>query len=184
MTEAAANSVLKVFEEPPEHVLILATSDRPGMIPATVRSRMQQYFLRPISKQDVTAEDRSALLAAEGRIGLVQEWKASPDLLRQQQQYAEEFLQSLLGEQHPPITEAIEERLDVEAMVVRTLLFQQLGIRRPLPWTLSPEVVDRVQQRLPFATLVHALDAYHQRHIYFLTNVSPRNVYEDLHQRF
>ncbi len=54
MNMNAANALLKLLEEPPEHsVLILATSE-PGRLPATVRSRcMEQPLTRPDTKSSL-----------------------------------------------------------------------------------------------------------------------------------
>lgn len=42
MTTSAANSLLKTLEEPPGDAVLLLVSDRPGRLPATVRSRCQR----------------------------------------------------------------------------------------------------------------------------------------------
>lgn len=42
MTLAAANSLLKSLEEPPGNTVLLLVSERPGRLPATVRSRCQR----------------------------------------------------------------------------------------------------------------------------------------------
>jgi len=46
MNTAAANSLLKTLEEPPDHTVIILASDRPGRLPATVRSRCQRIDFR------------------------------------------------------------------------------------------------------------------------------------------
>lgn len=42
MNKAAANSLLKTLEEPGEDTLLILITDRPGQLPATIRSRCQQ----------------------------------------------------------------------------------------------------------------------------------------------
>ena len=44
----AANSLLKILEEPPEHVVLVLTAVQPELLPATVVSRCQQLDLRPV----------------------------------------------------------------------------------------------------------------------------------------
>ena len=184
VTESAANSLLKLLEEPPERVHIIATTARPGMLPDTLRSRMQQFYLRTISVRDVPAEDRSRIIAAEGRIGIVEEWKSNPELLRQEQGYIDDFLQFLQGKQRAGIGDEFERRLELEADVLRQLFFQHVGIRRSVAWEVAPDVLASISQRLTFQHILSALNRYQQRSAYLLTNVSPRNVYEDLHQQF
>ncbi len=45
MTNAAANALLKTLEEPGPQSLLLLVSDRPDLLPATVRSRCQRLAL-------------------------------------------------------------------------------------------------------------------------------------------
>jgi len=44
----AANSLLKILEEPPEHVVLVLTAVQPESLPATVVSRCQRLDLRPV----------------------------------------------------------------------------------------------------------------------------------------
>jgi DNA polymerase III subunit delta' len=44
LAEAGANALLKILEEPPENAMLVLIAHRPGLLPATVRSRCQ--FLR------------------------------------------------------------------------------------------------------------------------------------------
>ncbi|ODN43298.1 DNA polymerase III subunit delta' [Piscirickettsia litoralis] len=54
MNAAAANSLLKTLEEPPEKTVILLVTAQPGRLLATIRSRCQQFSLQP-AKADVLA---------------------------------------------------------------------------------------------------------------------------------
>ena len=42
MNKAAANALLKILEEPPARALLLIVSHRPGLLPATIKSRCQR----------------------------------------------------------------------------------------------------------------------------------------------
>lgn len=184
LTESAANSLLKLLEDPPQNVFFIFITHQPGQIPLTVRSRLSTFMLRPAHHSDVPSEDRQLLAAADGRIGRLETWKKDPSILRQQQEYAEEFCLGLTQHSWKKAPEDIEERLEVEMHILRQLLFQHLGIRRTLPWSIPSELIDRAQQLIPFDRLLDALQRYHQRYNFLNTNVAPRNVYEDLHQRF
>jgi len=61
MNVSAANALLKSLEEPPPQTHFLLVSDRPSMLPATIRSRCQQLALRPPSP-----EEAAQWLAANG----------------------------------------------------------------------------------------------------------------------
>lgn len=184
LTEAAANSLLKVLEDPPRNVNFLLTSNQPGRIPATVRSRLSSFYLRPATADDVPASDRQLLLAVDGRVGIMEAWRKDPTALQIQQAYAEDFCRGIVHGQWVKATEAIPERLAVEVAVLRQLLYTHVGIRRPMPWNLSDDFLEQAHQHLSFEQLVSALLRYDQRQQYLITNVAPRNVYEDLHQSF
>ncbi len=55
LTEAAANSFLKILEEPPAGVLFLFTAVRPEYILPTIRSRCQIYNLFPVATAEIAA---------------------------------------------------------------------------------------------------------------------------------
>ena len=55
MTVAAANSLLKTLEQPSDHSYLLLVSDRPGRLPATIRSRCQRLPVRRPMPAEVAA---------------------------------------------------------------------------------------------------------------------------------
>lgn len=61
MNVNAANALLKSLEEPPPNTYFLLVSDRPHVLPATIRSRCQQVALPP-----PTASEAAAWLAQRG----------------------------------------------------------------------------------------------------------------------
>lgn len=73
MNTAAANSLLKTLEEPPERTLLLLVTERPFVLPATILSRCQQVkFTLPEegyaaewlkNNQSVSIDEAKALLA-------------------------------------------------------------------------------------------------------------------------
>lgn len=65
LSKPAFNALLKTLEEPPAHVIfILATTDA-DKLPATILSRVQQFFFHPISV-DVMARQLMAIAEKEG----------------------------------------------------------------------------------------------------------------------
>ena len=55
MNQAAANAFLKTLEEPAGRVVFILTSDAPGRLPATIRSRCRKMALPPPSSQEALA---------------------------------------------------------------------------------------------------------------------------------
>lgn len=55
MNRNAANALLKVLEEPPQRAVLLLTSDAPGRLLPTIRSRCRRVQLRPLTAGDVAA---------------------------------------------------------------------------------------------------------------------------------
>jgi DNA polymerase-3 subunit delta' len=80
LTESAANSLLKILEEPPPYALFLLLAPHPARVLPTILSRSQIVRLRAVSASELTAylqetlkleAERAAMMAAysEGRIG-------------------------------------------------------------------------------------------------------------------
>jgi len=81
MNRNAANSLLKILEEPPKRALLLLVAHAPGSLLPTIRSRCRVLKLRPLAEQDgievlerclpeATGDDRIALARlAEGAPG-------------------------------------------------------------------------------------------------------------------
>lgn len=53
MNRNAANALLKMLEEPPEKSILLLVAHRPGILPATLRSRCQKLALDPLGEKQV-----------------------------------------------------------------------------------------------------------------------------------
>jgi DNA polymerase-3 subunit delta' len=89
LNEAAANSLLKVLEEPPPYALFLLLAPHPARVLPTIVSRSQVIRLRPAPVEELAAylrdsrnvePEQAALLAAyaEGRIGQAVRMARSP----------------------------------------------------------------------------------------------------------
>ena len=53
LSKGAFNALLKTLEEPPAHAVFILATTEPHKIPATIRSRCQQFDFRRISKKDI-----------------------------------------------------------------------------------------------------------------------------------
>jgi len=69
--EQAANSLLKILEEPPEHLILLLAAENPYDLLPTIRSRAVSFHLAPLSNAEMQAFSASRALAGpERRIAL------------------------------------------------------------------------------------------------------------------
>ncbi len=87
----AQNAILKVLEEPPKNVMFIFTCISPANLLQTVRSRLQQFSLRPVSHVDMlqylekncienSTKNLSEIVnVANGNIGLALDLLASSD---------------------------------------------------------------------------------------------------------
>jgi len=89
LNEAAANSLLKVLEEPPHYALFILLAPHAARVLPTIASRSQMIRVNAMTRQELTAylqerigveADRAAMLAAysEGRIGQAVQLARSP----------------------------------------------------------------------------------------------------------
>jgi len=69
--EQAANSLLKILEEPPEHLVLLLAAENPYDLLPTIRSRAVSFHMAPLSNSEMTAFAASRGFAdVERRIAL------------------------------------------------------------------------------------------------------------------
>ncbi|MCS7296930.1 MAG: hypothetical protein RMK19_07065 [Bacteroidia bacterium] len=113
LTRQAANALLKLIEEPPQHTLFLFLASRTEPLPLTLRSRCQIWRFPPLSREELEALEgqplSSALLAlAQGSYGRLRRLRTSTfePYIRALQMW----LRSLLQEEGDPAP-AIEKLL-------------------------------------------------------------------------
>ena len=68
LTPAAFNALLKIMEEPPEHLLFILATTELHKVPATILSRCQRFAFKRITPEDV--EQRLAYVAQQEQIDL------------------------------------------------------------------------------------------------------------------
>ena len=147
LTLPAANSLLKILEEPPENLIFLLLSARPWALPGTVLSRCIQFHLRPLTPDqmasllqreypDLQAEEREFIIAlARGNPG---EGLEMADRRGWEEKYAEalailDSIENGPGEKIWPRAEEISKRedlptlLDLFALIYRERLLARLG---------------------------------------------------------
>jgi len=65
ITDAAFNALLKILEEPPDHIIFMMATTQPEDIPQTIRSRCQHFSFHAVSFEQIMAQLRT-IAAAEG----------------------------------------------------------------------------------------------------------------------
>ncbi len=113
MNRYAANSLLKTLEEPVARTLMILITARPTYLPATIRSRCQQFAL-PSPKEEVALQwltgqlndgDPKVLLHLANGAPLHALRLADPEILSRRRQMLKEFL-ALLEQREDPIAVA------------------------------------------------------------------------------
>ncbi|MBT3835208.1 AAA family ATPase [Candidatus Peribacteria bacterium] len=105
MHNTAANSFLKILEEPPKHVVFCLTTENLNSIPDTVASRMRIIRFYPLSEEEMSpmldtfSEEDQRFLShiAQGRPGILFRCKEDTSLLRTLRQAhidAEQFVET------------------------------------------------------------------------------------------
>jgi DNA polymerase-3 subunit delta' len=141
MNAAAANSLLKGLEEPPDNSYFILLSPNPQSLLVTVRSRSQTYPFVPLTLEELRhfGGDELALRWSRGSIGTLK--TLDMDALRDRRQTALEFLEvaSRAGEQEfrnligasADISRSkndFEGNMNTLAVLVEDLLYLQEGL--------------------------------------------------------
>lgn len=74
LSTAAFNALLKILEEPPEHLMFILATTELHKVPATIRSRCQQFAFKRILPADIAG--RLKYVAGEEGIGLTEDGAA------------------------------------------------------------------------------------------------------------
>ena len=74
LSPAAFNALLKILEEPPEHLMFILATTELNKVPATILSRCQRFNFRRITPEDIVG--RLTYVAAQEGIELTQEGAA------------------------------------------------------------------------------------------------------------
>lgn len=130
VTIEAANSLLKMLEEPPPQVTLLLTAVDADLLPSTVVSRCQRLDLRPVARHQIEAAlqargvlgEQARLLAglSGGRIGWALAAVADEALLDQRRQGLEQLAQLLAADRVERLEYA--HRVSGDAVACRDLL--------------------------------------------------------------
>jgi len=95
LTEPAFNALLKILEEPPEHVKFIFATTQPNKVPATILSRCQKFDFKPLPVSII--EEKLSQILKEERIDFQQEAvsviaKAADGSLRDAESLLDQFI--------------------------------------------------------------------------------------------
>ncbi|MFY2764416.1 DNA polymerase III subunit delta' [Arenimonas sp. MALMAid1274] len=178
----AANALLKTLEEPATNRYLILVTDRPGRLPATIRSRCQRLEFRPPARDEAVAWLRArghadavlgpALDAARGHPGLAEDWLANGGLALRREVQAD--LNALATGRQSPVPlaqrwlgdEQAELRLRFAAELVLDGISQRLAAGPASGLTLPADFqklstwfdgVNRAREQLAVPVLRHDL---------------------------
>ena len=176
MNDEAANSLLKILEEPPSFSHIILITSNPEMIKPTIKSRCQMLNFQPISKEDIEkillekgfgkerAKIISLLVGGNLKKALNMEWEE----VQSRRAKAWEMLLSLYGKKkvadflksysfsRGQIKEELEELLELLSSFCRDLiLIQEKGDLRLL---MNPDYRERYVKTSDLLTLQKSMD--------------------------
>jgi len=129
MNRAAANALLKILEEPPSAGMMVLVADRPERLPATVRSRCQQYSLDLARTGDLIPENldipsrklRAETLARAGGSPLRVKDFSEPGLAKAIDALPEAMAAVLLGSLSPLSAAAQFAKIDLVLIIDQCL---------------------------------------------------------------
>ena len=95
LTEPAFNALLKILEEPPEHVKFIFATTQPNKVPATILSRCQKFDFKPLPVPII--EEKLSQILKEEKIEFQQEAvsviaKAADGSLRDAESLLDQFI--------------------------------------------------------------------------------------------
>ncbi len=203
LTPEAANSLLKVLEEPPPRVVIILIAESTVPLPPTVVSRCQlvRFALIPLSaveqallRRGLRAEDaRFAAILSGGQLGRALQWATSEEA-RQRREKILDLLERIERADPLEILDAAEELardkdaladlLEIALFWYRDLLvWQQTRSDRHLANADRRERIAAAAASTPPAVLASRLDAVRDAQDALRRNVHPRLLLETLLMR-
>lgn len=182
LNDSAANALLKTLEEPSRDRYLLLVTDRPGRLPATIRSRCQRLEFRPPPREEAEAWMRArghaaavvapALDAARGHPALADAWIVDGGLALRREVASEldaiargrrspvELAQHWLGDDHAALRLRFAAELALDAAAHRMTGARDPGLTAPADFQKLSAWFDRtlrVRDQLAVPGLRHDL---------------------------
>ncbi len=174
----AANSLLKLLEEPPLDSILLLVTSRPARLPATIRSRCSRLYMKPPSQSDAMAWLKTNAAASEATANLLRFASGAPLLAKtlaeqgfpqQCRKLCQDLEDLSLGREDPVVCALRWKNLGTALClswlyyVVLDLIKQQVGVVGD--GHLNPEISGRINKNiLNISVLYNYLDVIHECH--------------------
>ena len=172
----AANSLLKLLEEPPLDSILLLVTSRPARLPATLRSRCHRLYMKPPSQADAMAwlktnaaasEETASLLRFAGGAPLLAKTLGEQGFSQQCRQLGQDLEDLALGREDPVVCALRWKNLGTALClswlyyVVLDLIKQQAGVADTE--RLHPQPSARINKNiLNISVLYNYLDVIHE----------------------
>jgi DNA polymerase-3 subunit delta' len=208
LTEAAANALLKVLEEPPEQSVILLCATAAERLPATIRSRCQGIQLGSVpvpavshwlTEQGVATESAQLCAAVSGgRPGRALRLARDASQLSEEMGWVSAFLGAgrngaegalRAARQVAPASSGAgfvtaREQVAVWTQVMRDVACVQSGVADLVTWTPFAPAIQEWAERLSVSQVMEALRALAKLGDELSRNAMPLLAYEVLFLRF
>lgn len=174
----AANSLLKLLEEPPLDSILLLVTSRPARLPATIRSRCSRLYMKPPSQGDamtwlktnaMVSEETASLLRFAGGAPLLAKTLAEQGFSQQCRQLGQDLENLALGREDPVVCALRWKNLGTALClswlyyVVLDFIKQQAGVVGE--GHLNSEIKARINKNiLNISLLYNYLDVIHECH--------------------
>ena len=174
MNRNAANSLLKILEEPPEHSLLILLSHKPNLLPITVKSRCQYVRFKPafdeetvrwVNKHQKQQKDAKYLLNMAGGAPLAIEDMLESNALERHKNILDDLF-SLKKRREDPIKIA-EKWKSYDALQVLLWLSQLFAEMARIKLKAQPAriydatTIDRLQELIKQLELYELTGFYH-----------------------
>ncbi|MDE6729151.1 MAG: hypothetical protein K2J71_00030, partial [Oscillospiraceae bacterium] len=145
----AQNTLLKLTEEPPEHVILLFTAQAKSVFLETMLSRMMQIAVNPCSRKDcetallsrgISPEDAvNAVRACGGNIGQALQWLADEDM-QMLTRHVTDFTNAVFTRKHYEILKILHDYEKDRQKALEFLRLVSLQFRDAMLFKYCPDV--------------------------------------------
>lgn len=192
LTEAAANTMLKILEELPPGVRVMMTLDDDRRLLPTLRSRAASFAWHlvphsefPVSASVAPAHHQDLLARAAGRPGLYVAFQRDQSSWRAEQEQVEQLTRGFLQLAAGPAlassakSDDLAAQLDTAELILREMILATVATDRRL-WPAHKIFSTAAPQSIELRSLVAMAERYLQRHELLAAHVNMQLLSHDL----
>lgn len=179
LTKEACNALLKTLEDPPKDAVVILTSDKPELLPATLRSRCQELEFCPVAETEIfnavlrLVPSRKQAFAitrlAFGRPGKALSFARQPLTFQEYLRDVENFIsvlalpvserqgyvQAFLGSDKKTSAKNIERLFQTWMLVLRDMVFLRLNLHDHITHTAVGDNLARQAEHFSLHHIVY-----------------------------